>query len=436
MVEHPNEIGRGTMTQKNILVMATLDTKGEAVELLCEYIRNRGQNPVILDLSTKKEPTIKPDISSIEVAIAGGGSEADTRGETVERLKRRDIMVSGAIKITKNLLEEGKIDGLIGLGGVSNAKMVSDVCQSLPFGLPKLILSSGAGMGSYNYIGRSDIALFESVGDTDSMNLFLRNSIARAAHMICGAAESGARIASVEIEEIRKAGSRVIALTHLSVDECVDNIMGILKKKGNYEVLSFQATGTGDMVMEDLIETGVNFDAVLDLCIAGLSEYLIGGNRAAAPTRLEAAGRRGIPQVITPTALDYISCGPLSRRDKGDPLWEKRKLKDRKLWAMDELRVLAKISSEEAVEIGKAVADKLNRAKGPVKFLVPLQGWNIPNREGGGLYQPEIDRLLIDTLKYEVDSKVVEIREYDLYMNSYEFAKVIVDTMEELLGTS
>jgi uncharacterized protein (UPF0261 family) len=332
------------------------------------------------------------------------------------------------------LIESGKIYGLIGIGGVSNVAMASDVCQNLPFGFPKLLLGSGAGMGKYNFIGRSDIALFESVADTDTMSVFLKNSIARAAHMICGAVESGARLGSVEIEELRKAGTRVIALTHLSVDDCVDHLMRILKEKGNYEVMNFQATGIGDMVMEDLIDGGVVFDAVLDLCVAGLSEYLTGGNRAAGPTRLEAAGKKGIPQIVTPTALDYISCGPLSRKDTADPLWEKRKLKDRKIWAMDDYRILAKISSEEAVEIAKAVADKLNRAKGPVKFLVPLQGWNIPNRPGGGLYQPDVDKLLIDTLKNEVDTRVVEVREYDLYMNTFEFAKVIVDTMEELLN--
>lgn len=422
------------MTKKNILVMATLDTKGEAVALLCEYIRNRGHNPIILDLSVMKEPKIKPDISSVEVAIAGGGTEADTKGETGERFKRLQIMTRGAIKVTKNLLNEAKIDGVIGLGGVSNAAMVSEVCQSLPLGLPKLILSSGAGIGKYNFIGRSDIALFATVVETDYMNIFLRNSIARAAHMICGAVESEARSAFLEIEELKKAGTRVIAVTQFLAGECISSIIDMLKKKGDYEVIVFHSTGTNDMVMEDLIEGGVRFDAVLDLCIAGLSEYLMGGNRAAAPTRLEAAGKKGIPQIISPTALDYISCGPLSRKDRGDLLWEKRKLKDRKMWIEDEFRVQVKISPEEAVEIAKAVASKLNRAKAPVKFLVPWQGWDITNKQGEALYQPEINKLLIDTLKNEVDPQVVEIREYDLYMNSREFATVIVDTLEEVLG--
>ena len=130
------------MTRKNIVVMASLDTKGEAVELLCEYIRNRGHNPIVLDLSMMEEPTIKPDISSAEVAIAGGGTEADTRGETGERDKRIEVLQKGAIKIIGQMAEEGKIDGLVSLGGSTNTLMASNVSKNLPFGFPKVILSS------------------------------------------------------------------------------------------------------------------------------------------------------------------------------------------------------------------------------------------------------------------------------------------------------
>ncbi len=422
------------MGQKNILVMASLDTKGEAAKFLIECIVQLGHKPLVMDLSMLKEPKLKADISSLEVALAGGGSASDTRGETGERAKRQEIFTKGATKIASDLLNEGKIDGLVALGGATNTLVASNVCQKLPFGFPKLILSSTAGMGKYNYIGRSDIALFATVVDTDSMNLFLKNSIIRAAHMICAAVESGARPISEETDDLKKAGTKVIAMTQLNSAQCCANIITILKSKGNYEVITFHGTGIGDSVMEELIESGTKFDAVLDVCVAGLSEYLMGGNRAAIPTRLEAAGKMGIPQILTPCSLDIISCGPMSRKDKGDPLWEKRRLKERKLWSMDDLRVSAKISAEEAVEIAKAVASKLNRAKAPVKFLVPLKGWHIADQAGQSLYQPEINKLLIDTLKKEINSDVVEIREVDLYLNTYEFASVMVDALEEVLA--
>jgi len=422
------------MTNKNILVMASLDTKGEAVELLCEHIRNRGHNTIIMDLSMMKEPRIKADISAVEVAITGGGTEADTRGETGERDKRIEVLQKGAIKIISQMAEEGKIDGLISLGGATNTLMAANVSKNLPFGFPKLILSSTAGLG-FNYFGRTDIALFATISDTDSMNVFLRNSVARAAYMICGAVESEVRSVVVEIEELRKADTRVIAMTQLFSAQVSAHTIDMLKQRGNYEVITFHSTGIGDMSMEELIEAGIKFDAILDICIAGLSEYLTGGNRPATATRLEAAGKRGIPQIITPTALDIISCGPLSRKDiKEDALWEKLRCNDRKLWVMDELRVQAKISAKEAVEIAEVIAGKLNRSKGPVKFLVPWKGWHTADREGQSLYQPEINKLLIDTLKKEIDPKVVDIREYDLYLNTSEFASVIVDTLEEILG--
>jgi len=420
------------MTEKSILVMASLDTKGEAIDFLCDYIRKLGRRTMTLDFSMMKEPSVKPDISSVEVAIAGGGSKKDTIGEVGNRAKRQEIMIKGAIKIANKLFEEGKIDGLIGFGGVSNAQVTSEVCKSLPFGFPKFILSSSAGQG-YNFIGRGDITLSSTNVDTDTMNVFLKNSIVRAAHMICGAAESEAQSAAVEIESIRKTGTRVIAMTQLAIAECAAHIVDMLRKKGSYEVITFHANGVCDMMMEDLIESGVTFDAVLDLCVAGVSEYLLGGNRAAEPTRLEAAGKKGIPQIISSTGLDLLSCGPLSRRDKRDGLWAKRGLKDRKIWVMDDLRVLVKVSEKEAVETAKIVAEKLNRSKAPVKFLVPLLGSHIANKKGEDLYQPEIDRLIVDTLKQEVDPEIVEIREYDLYINGPEFAAVVVSVLGELL---
>jgi len=421
------------MSEKTILVMSTFDSKGEAVELMCRHIRERGHRTLTMDLSVMKEPQIEPDIPAAEVAVAGGGTEADTRGETGNRFLRLKMMTRGAIQLTRKLLEEDKINGAVGFGGISNATMASEVFQSLPIGLPKLILSSGAGM-PYNFIGRSDIALVSVVVETDYMNPFLRNSLTTAAHMICGAVESEVLPAIHVIEQLQESGTKVIAVTQFLAGVCISSLIDRLKQKGGYEVVVFHSNGVNDMVMEDLIESGLIFDAVVDLCVAGVSEYLMGGNRATGPTRLDAAGKKGIPQIISPTALDYISSGPLSRRDKGDdPLWEGRKLKERKMWIEDEIRVQVKVSPHEAVEIAGAVAAKLNRARAPVRFLIPWEGWDIANKKGERLYQPEINHLLIDTLKNEVDPKIVEIHEYDVYMDSAEFAEIIFAVLDELM---
>jgi uncharacterized protein (UPF0261 family) len=422
------------MPGKTILVLATLDSKGEAVQVLCKRIRELGHEPMTLDLSIMNPPPFEPSISSSDVAIAGGGTAADVRGETGERHKRLEIVTKGALRIVGKLVNERRVDGIIGVGGLSNATMVSTICKSLPIGIPKVILSCSAGMGKYNLIGRSDIAVLSTVFDTDFDNLFLRQSIYQAAHMICGAVESDSISIVAEIEELHRSGRQVIAISQFLSAVCTRRLIDILRERG-YATLVFHSNGVGDMVMEDLIGAGAQFDVVVDMCVAGVSERLMGGNRAADSNRLEAAGRRGIPQIVLPTALDYISCGPLSRRDEGDALWRKRQLHERRYWVEDSNRVQAKVSADEADKIGRVVAAKLNQAKAPVKFLVPLQGCDTPNRVGEALYQPEINKCLIKSLTASADPDVVEISEYDLYLDTPEFAAIIADTIQDLATT-
>jgi len=425
------------MKKKNILIMTSMDTKEQAVKFLADCIKDRGHNAITMDLSLLKEPKMKPDITSVDVAKAGGGSKADTIGETGERWKRIDIMVRGSSKIISDMISRGKIDGVMSIGGATMTGLSSRTFQSLPYGVPKLIISSVAGMPSYNFIGCSDIALLASIVDTEVFSAILKNTLIRAAGMICGSLENNAKPISVELNNITKiGGKRVIAMTELGyISTCVGDIMDIIGKKGNYEVMTFHGQGIGDTIMENLVDSGVKFDVILDLAIAGLTDYILGGNRAATVTRLEAAGKQGIPQIISPTGIDFISCGPISRKDRNDPLWANRNLADRKMWVLDEQRVLAKISAEEAVETATVIANKLNKSKAPVKFLVPWDGWEVTNRKGGVLYDPEIDHLLIDTMKKIADPDIVEFREYpELYLNTLEFASIIVNTMEEMLG--
>ncbi len=420
------------MSSKNILVLATLDSKGEAVRTLGDRIRDLGHKPVTLDLSIMKPPPFEPSISAVEVAVAGGGTADDVRGETGERHKRLEIMTRGALKIVGEMAKQRELGGVIGVGGLSNATMVSTICQSLPIGIPKVILSCSAGMGKYNLIGRSDITLLSTVYDTDFNNRFLRQSLHQAANMVCWAVDSGSISVIDEIEELHKSGRQVIAINQFLSSVCTPRLVEILDQRG-YTTLVFHSNGVGDMVMEDLIDMGAKFDAVVDMCVAGVSERLMGGNRAADESRLEAAGGHGIPQIVLPTALDYISCGPLSRRDEDDALWQEKQLHQRKYWIEDANRVQAKVSAEEADEIGQAIGAKLNAARAPVRFLVPLQGCDVPNKIGEALYQPEVNAGLIASLKSVIDPAVVELREYDLYLDTPEFAKIIADTIRDFV---
>jgi uncharacterized protein (UPF0261 family) len=176
--------------------------------------------------------------------------------------------------------------------------------------------------------------------------------------------------------------------------------------------------------MEELIGDGL-FEGVMDIVPAGVSEELLGGNRAAGPNRLERAGQKGIPQLITPCGFDMLSCGPLERADRGDLLWVSKNIKNRKLFIPDAFRVQARTTPQELKEIAGEVARKLNRSRGPVIILIPLKGWSSLDKEGMPLYDAEADQAFVNELKVHLNPNIPLI-ELDLHLNTREFAEEAV----------
>jgi uncharacterized protein (UPF0261 family) len=413
----------------NIVIVATLDTKGAETGFLKELIEQRGHNTILVDAGMGGEPTITPDISADEVAKAGGGDIEEMRASR-ETGKLTPIMIKGAIEKIKELHTAGKVDGIVSFGGASNTTVGTSVMKALPFGVPKFMLSSTASMPAYaaRYIGTSDIAIMHSVLDIAGLNDLVKDAFRRAAGAICGMVESGPPITA---EALRDRETPLIAVTEFKFSEGGGHhAMGYLAEKG-YEPIAIHAQGIGDRAMEELIAQGI-FDGVLDLVPAGVSEEWIGGNRAAGPTRLEAAGARGIPQVITPCGFDMISCGPLSRKDRADPLWTSRKLAERKMFLPDEFRLQIRTNADEVKETAKIVAQKLNKSKGPVKFLIPTQGWSNLSIEGADLHDPETDRVLAPELRKHLKSEI-EVLELDTHLNTPEFARAAVDALDEMM---
>jgi uncharacterized protein (UPF0261 family) len=220
----------------------------------------------------------------------------------------------------------------------------------------------------------------------------LRASRERAAGGICG-------MAAASTGPVKPLGpSPLVALTTFEFAEaCGQHAIDLLEKRG-YTVIPFHAQGIGDSAMEELIEQGL-FRGVLDLVPAGVIEELLGGNRAAGPQRLEAAGRMGIPQVLTPCGFDRLSGGPLSRRDAGDPLWTSLRLAERKIFVPDELRVSARTRGDEVCRVAEGIARKLNASKGPVRFFIPTRGWSSLSTKGASLHEPVTDALFAPALR-------------------------------------
>jgi uncharacterized protein (UPF0261 family) len=413
-----------------ILIVSSLDTKGQEVKVLKELIEQRGQKTILLDISTRGESPIPADIPSRDVARAGGASIEEIRTSAKSRDEITSIMIKGAIKKTIELYQAGKLGGIVGVGGVSNTTMGTEVMKALPFGVPKFMVSSGAAMPSYagGFFGSSDITIISSVVDMAGLHELSQSVLIRAAGAICGMVETGA--GSV-MDSLRQTENPLIAMTEFNYSEtCCKLVRQYLEEKG-YKVISCHAQGVGDRAMDKLLDEGI-FDGVVDIVPAGLSEELLGGNRAAGPDRLEAAGKRGVPQILTPCGFEMISCGPLRRKDSGDLLWVSRNLAHRNYYVHDSNRVQARTNVEELRLIAKAVAEKLNKAKGPVKFLIPLKGWSTLSVKGQALYAPEADKVFVEELKKQLKPEI-EARELNEHLNTPEFAMAVVEAFNEMM---
>ena len=402
------------MKEKGILVIATLDTKGTEAFYLRDKIAELGKRPVVLDISLRGKGESGADISPQEVAEAGGSSLKAIH-ESGDRVAITAAMTRGAIRIAQQLIETGQIHGVIGIGGSTGSLMATDVMRALPFGIPKLMISSTAALPgmSTRYIDTGDILLMHSVIEISGLNDLLRNVIDRAAYAIAG---------MVEAAPIQKAGpeGNRIAMTMLGpCEKCASSVRLGLEQRG-FQVVGFSAAGIGDRAMEDMAAQGL-FDGVVDLAPGGVMDHLIGGTRNAGPHRLESAGQRGIPQVISTCGVNHIT------PRKTDYTEEHKR---RRKYDLDRYRTWLRASPEELVRAAQVFAEKLNQAKGRVKVVIPLEGWSSVDRPGNETYDPQEDLIFVNELKSKLKPDI-EVRTVAANMEDPSFSKAVLEACEE-----
>jgi uncharacterized protein (UPF0261 family) len=400
---------------KTILIVGTLDTKGEEITYLKQQIQNRGCEAVIMDLSMKERPSIEGDISCEDVAKAGGAHIEELRASKKRGIQ---IMVDGAIKTAKELQSAGKLHGLVAIGGASNAFMGSSVMKAFPFGLPKLIVTSLATWYDFasQCIGTKDIVIFPSVADIgEGLNVMIKDVLSRAAGAICGMVDAASPLPILQTQQ------PLIALTELATERATKVIKEYLEQRG-YHVIAFHGVGGGDIAMEELIEEGF-FQGVIDLAPGAISDDVIGGGqRKVNPDRLEVAGRRGLPQLIGPCGVEVI----IPFKLESVPEYEKRKRIE------DDVRIGLRTNAEEIALIANRIAEKLNKAKGPVKFFIPVQGgWCPFSGKGGSLYDPECDKVFVEQLKQKLKPEI-EVREIDASANDPAFGLAVAIAFDEM----
>jgi len=406
-----------------IIVLVMAEEKWAEAQFLSQQIQSCGHLARILDMGLLGEAQGSCDITREEIILASGKSPEEIAGIS-DRGKRMPVMVDGARQKVMELFSHGELSGVISVGGTTGTRMATSIMKSLPFGIPKIAVSSTAalpGLAS-RYIGTADITLMHSVVEIAGLNTMMRNVLARAAGAMCGMIEGSLR---VPVSFPAEGEKPLIAMTHFGpCEECAINIRKELEQKG-YHVIGFSAAGIGDRAMEEIIERQDIFSAVIDLAPGGAGEEILGFSRAAGPTRLEAAGKKGLPQVIAPCGVNFGS--PLKRKYK--PEYASRKKYD-----YDAARTFVRLSHEELIKVADTIAEKLNEAHGPVKVVIPLDGWSSVDKRGSSFYDGEADRVFVTQLKKHLRPDI-EVREVDADLETPEFAGAVVGALMEILST-
>jgi uncharacterized protein (UPF0261 family) len=400
---------------KKIAVMSSLDTKGEAVDYLKSFISKRGFSPISVDVGYGSPEKITADITVDDIAKAAGSSAEKVR-TLKERREMIDIIQKGAIEKLKGLHTSGDLDGILALGGMSNTALAADIMRELPFTLPKLLLSTGASMpGSNRFFGPTGLTMMHSPIDIGALNSLLRVQLDRAAAAVCGMAENGATVSGEA-----KDKPMVAICTYGYTEKCSQCLAEALN--GKYETVNFHASGIPEITMEKLAEDGL-FAGIIDLVPSSITNIIFKGSRTSWDKRLEIAGENGIPQVVAPAGIHTFSRTGLTE-DELVP-----QLKGRKYRFMDAKRCTCYLSREEVTNVAAVYAEKLNKAKGPVKFLVPLKGWLSIESES---YDAESIKGFVEAMRKKLRPEI-ELREINANIDEPVFANAVVEAFEEVM---
>ncbi|MDQ2055564.1 Tm-1-like ATP-binding domain-containing protein [Halobellus sp. H-GB7] len=394
-----------------VVIIGTLDTKSEELGFARDVIKAQGVDVHIVDVGVMGDPAFEPDTSASEVAEAAG-TTLDHLRDNADRGEAMEAMGDGAAAVAEQLHDEGVLDGVLGLGGSGNTSIATTAMRALPVGVPKLMVSTMASGDTEPYVGSRDIAMMYSVADIEGLNQLSRQVIANAALGVVGMV---ANEPDVEVEDRPTIGMTMFGVT----TPCVQAARKILEAKG-YETIVFHATGTGGKAMESLIEEGI-IDGVLDVTTTEWADELVGGVLSAGPERLDAAGKAGIPQVVSTGALDMVNFGP---RESVPEEFE-----GRQFHVHNPQVTLMRTTPEENAELGEIIADKLNAATGPTALVLPMAGVSMIDVEGEDFYDPEADAALFDALRENLDSDV-ELVEMDTDINDEAFAETLVETLD------
>ncbi len=404
------------LLENHIVVMVgCFDTKGVDFEYLHSCLVRKGVEVISINTGVLGETNLFSANYSAETVALRSGTELSKIRKDNDRGSALELMGKGAEKIVADLVIEGKVSGIIGMGGGGGTFIALRAMKAVPFGIPKICVSTLATKDLSKKVGDKDVVLIPSIVDVAGLNNVSRVLISQAAGALCG------MIATKVKQDEAVRGSIAISVfgnTTIASDACTK----VLKSKG-YDILAFHSVGSGGATMETLTSDGV-FDAILDLTTTELADELCGGICSAGPDRLTAAGKMGIPQVVVPGCIDMVNFGPLHtvpEKYRGRQLFS---------WAPDV--TLMRTNAEENKILGEIIAKKVNLSKGAVTILLPLGGLSKVGAEGEIFYNSQIDSILFDSIRKNVKDSV-KILEVSANINTRVFAKHAVKELLELI---
>ncbi len=404
---------------KTIFLIGTLDTKGAEYAYVRDVVERRGHQTLVMDagVSGGPPPGLVPDVDAAQVAEAGG-SDLGALRERGDRGEALAVMTQGCVALARGLFAAGRFDGALGLGGSGGTALGTAVMRALPIGVPKVMVSTLASGDVGAYVGSADITMLHSIVDIAGLNRVSRRVLANAVGAVCGMVEQAP-------PEEDAAGDRpLIAATMFGVTTpCVTRVRERLEAAG-CEILVFHATGSGGHAMEALIASGL-IAGVADVTTTEWADELVGGLFNAGPNRLEAAGRAGIPQVV--------SCGALDMVNFRAPETVPAQFAGRHFHTHNANVTLMRTTPAECAELGRILAEKLNAATGPTALLLPLRGVSAMDKDGAPFHDPAADSALFDSLRRHAQTPPVEMVELDLHINDPAFADALADRLLAML---
>ncbi len=402
-----------------IAVLGTLDSKGHEHAFVAEAIRRQGHTPLLIDVGTLGPPLVAPDVTREQIAAA---IDDDFETNFPAMLKRGDrgecvsMMAKAAPIMLERLQREGRIDGVISLGGGGGTSIATAAMRALPIGFPKLMVSTVASGNTAHYLGTKDITMMPSIVDVAGLNRISKIIFTRAAGAICGMVD-----ARVEASDERPL---IVASMFGNTTDCINAAIPLLEAAG-YEVLVFHSTGAGGRAMESLIESGL-VAGVLDITTTEWADELVGGTLSAGKSRMDAVAKAAVPSIVVPGCLDMVNFG------ERESLPEK--FASRTLYIHNPQVTLMRTNVEECRQLGTILASKVNSYTAPTTVLIPRQAISVISAEGGPFHDAQADAALFDAIESTL-SEGVEVRSLDLKINDPEFAQACVEALLENLAS-